>query len=139
MVKKFGLTNTKRVSTPIEMNAQFLMQQCPSTPNQVAHMNRISYSEAIGLVLWPTVVSQPDTAYAIGILSQFMQNLGMAHWEGVKHVISYLGSTKDFWLTFGSTKRNVADVKASVQTSLYKVHKFESVQRVPKVSSKCLY
>ena len=38
-----------------------------------------------------------------------MQNPGIAHWEGVKHVISYLGSTKDFWLTFGGTKRNVAE------------------------------
>ena len=26
---------------------------------------------------------------------------GLAHWDGVKRVISYLGSTKDSWLTFG--------------------------------------
>ena len=47
MVKKIGLTNAKKVSTPIEMNAQFSMQQCLSTPNQAAHMNGIPYSEAI--------------------------------------------------------------------------------------------
>ena len=109
MVEKFGLTNAKKVSTPMEMNAQFLMQQCPSTPNQVACMNGIPYSEAIGLVLWPMVVSWLDTAYAVGILLQFMQNLKIAHWEGVKHVISYLESTKDFWLTFGGSKRNIAE------------------------------
>ena len=38
-----------------------------------------------------------------------------------------------------TSKRVTHCVKASVQTSLYKVHKFESVQRVPKVLSKCLY
>jgi hypothetical protein len=33
--------------------------------------------------------------------SEFMQNPGLAHWEAVKRVISYLGSTRDLWLTFG--------------------------------------
>jgi hypothetical protein len=30
-----------------------------------------------------------------------MQNPGPAHWEAVKQVISYLGHSKDLWLTFG--------------------------------------
>ena len=50
---------------------------------------------------WPVVVSRPDAAYAVGVLSQFIQNPGQAHWEGLKRVISYLGTTKDLWLTFG--------------------------------------
>ena len=47
------------------------------------------------------VVSCPDTAYAVGILSQYIQNPGPAHWEALKWVMSYLVSTKDLWLTFG--------------------------------------
>ena len=47
-------------------------------------MQGVPYSEAIGSILWPAVVLHPDVAYAVGILSQFIQNLGMAHWEGVK-------------------------------------------------------
>ena len=58
-------------------------------------------AEAVGSVLWPVVVSQPDTAYAVGVLSQFIQNPGQAHWEALKHVIMYLRCTKDLWLTFG--------------------------------------
>ena len=64
-------------------------------------MKGVPYCEAIGLILWPTVVLRLDTAYAVGILLQFMQNPGQAHWEAVKGVISYLGSTKELWLTFG--------------------------------------
>ena len=67
------------------------------------------YSEAIGSVLWPVVVSRPDAAYAVGILSQFIQNLGPAHWEGVKRVINYLGSTKDLWLTFGGGREGAVE------------------------------
>ena len=47
------------------------------------------------------MISRPDAAFAVGILSQFIQNPGPAHWEGVKRIITYLGNTKNLWLTFG--------------------------------------
>ena len=72
-------------------------------------MKGVPYSKAIGSVLWPVVVLRPDAAYAVGILSQFIQNPGQAHWEGVKRVISYLGSTKTLWLTFGGTKETLIE------------------------------
>ena len=62
MVDKFALTDAKKVTTPMDQNAQFLIQQCPSTLNQTARMKEIPYVEAIGSILWPTVVSRPDTA-----------------------------------------------------------------------------
>ena len=67
---------------------------------QVARMHRIPYMEAIGSALWPVVVSQPDAAFAVSTLLQFIQNPRPAHWEALKHVIVFLGSTKDLWLTF---------------------------------------
>ena len=57
--------------------------------------------EAIGSVLWPVVISRPDAAFAVSVLSQFVQNPGPAHWEALKHVIVSLRSTKDLWLMFG--------------------------------------
>jgi Reverse transcriptase (RNA-dependent DNA polymerase) len=109
VVEKFGLTNAKSVAIPMDANAKFTIQQCPMTLNQVACMNGIPYSKAIGSILWATVVSRPDTAYAVGILSQFIQNPGPAHWDGVKRVVSYLGSTKGLWLTFGGIKETLLE------------------------------
>ena len=40
----------------------------------------------------------------VGVLSQFIQNPGPTHWEGVKRVITYLGSMRDLWLTFGGNE-----------------------------------
>ena len=85
----------------MEPNVTFLNQQSPGTPNQVAKMRGVPYSEAIGSVLWPAVVSRPNIAFAVGILSQFIQNPGQAHWEALKRVITYLNTTKELWLTFG--------------------------------------
>ena len=42
----------------------------------------------------------------MGILFQFMQNPGQAHWKALKQVIRYLGCTKDLWLTFGGTEKD---------------------------------
>jgi hypothetical protein len=109
MVEKFRLTDMKRIYTPMDPSARYSTQQSPSSVNQVGRMKGIPYSEAIGSVLWPTVVSRPDTAFAVGVLSQFMQNPGQAHWEGVKRVIGYLNTTKDLWLTFGGNKRTLLE------------------------------
>ena len=74
MVEKFRLTNMKKVLTPIDPHVQYSTKQCPSTLAQVEHMKWIPYSEAIGSIIWPAIVSCPDIAYAVGILLQFMQN-----------------------------------------------------------------
>ena len=83
-MEKFRLTEAKPVSMPMEPNAQFSTQQSPSTLNQTAQMQKLPYSKAIGSVLWLVVVSRPDAAFAVGILSQFIQNPGPAHWEALK-------------------------------------------------------
>ena len=83
--------------------------QSLATPTQVMCMCGIPYTEAIGSVLWPVVVSRPNAAFAISLLSQFIQNPGLAHWEALKRVIVYLGSTKDLWLTFGGHSKSLAE------------------------------
>ena len=44
-------------------------------------MHRILYVEAISSVLWLVIISQPDAAFAVSVLSQFIQNPGPTHWE----------------------------------------------------------
>ena len=72
MVEKFRLTGAKPVSTPMEPGTQFTVDQCPSLVTQTQKMQGVPYSKAIRSVLWPVVVSRPDAAYAVGILSQFL-------------------------------------------------------------------
>ena len=53
------------------------------------------YNEAIGSVLWLAVMSRPDIAFAVGILSQYIQNLGPAHWEALKQ---NFGGKQEKWV-----------------------------------------
>ena len=93
----------------MEPSTQYSKEQSLSTPNQVAKMNGVPYNEAIGSILWPAVMSRPDIAYAVGILLQFMQNPGPVHWEGVKQIINYLNTTKNYSLTFGGTSKKLIE------------------------------
>jgi hypothetical protein len=72
-------------------------------------MRGMSYAEAIGCVLWPVMITRPDCAFAIGILSQFIQNPGNIHWEALKRLMVYLGTTKDLWLTFGGRTQKLVE------------------------------
>ena len=101
LAEKFNLMNAKPVHIPMDPNVAYSIQQLPNTQNQLARMKGVPYSEVIGRVLWPVVVSRPDIVYAVGILLQFIQNPGQTHWEVLKRVITYLNTTKTLWLTFG--------------------------------------
>jgi hypothetical protein len=93
----------------MEPRAQFSKEQGPFTPTQAMQMQGVPYAEAVGSVLWPMIVLRLDVAFAIGILSQSIQNPGKVHWEGLKHVIVYLESIKDFWLTFGGCGKSLPE------------------------------
>jgi len=110
LAERFRLTNAKPVTTPMEPGVQFSKEQGPSTPTQIARMKGVPYSEAIGSILWPVMVSRPDAAFAVSTLSQYIQNPGPAHWEGVKRVISYLLTTKNHWLTWGGRGNIIVEV-----------------------------
>jgi hypothetical protein len=69
MTEKFRLTNAKPVSTPMEPGAQFTKEQGPSTPTQMMRMRNVPYAEAIGSVLWPVMISRPDAAFSVSVLS----------------------------------------------------------------------
>ena len=56
-------------------------------------MALIPYRSAIGSLMYLAVCTRPDIAAAVSSLSRFNGNPGMAHWEGVQHVLRYLQGT----------------------------------------------
>jgi hypothetical protein len=101
MAKKFNLQDSKPTYLPAQPGEVLSNIQSPSTPAQQLKMRRKPYAKAIRHILWPVVVSRPDVAFQTGILSQFVQNPGQAHWNALKRVMSYLNTMKDLWLTLG--------------------------------------
>ena len=74
MLEKFSLTSAKPISMPMDSGTKFLNEQCPSTLMQLAKMHGVPYTEAIGSMLWPVMISRLDCAFAVLTLVQFVQN-----------------------------------------------------------------
>jgi Reverse transcriptase (RNA-dependent DNA polymerase) len=102
IIKRFGLEDAKLLASPMEPSAHLTNTQCPATSREIGDMRDVPYREAVGSLMYATIATRPDIAFAIGILSRFSTNPGRAHWEAVKRVFRYLKGTRELWLTFGN-------------------------------------
>ena len=57
--------------------------------------------------MWTAVATQPDIAFAVSLLSQFLENPGKIHWNAVKIVFQYSKGTKDSKLTLGNNHKGL--------------------------------
>src|ERR1700709_1060237 len=54
--------------------------------------------------MYAATSTQPDIAFPVAILSQFLRNPTRMHWEAAKRIICYLKGTKDLKLTLSTSK-----------------------------------
>ena len=81
----------------------------PKCIEEVEYMKNIPYNSAIGALMFLVVTCRPDLGYIVHVLSRFMQDPGIQHWEGVKNVFKYLKGTVDLGITYGSSNCNAAN------------------------------
>ncbi|SGZ26794.1 BQ5605_C025g09958 [Microbotryum silenes-dioicae] len=62
-------------------------------PGQGTERIRSWYLQAIGSLLYISLGTRPDIAFAVSYLSRFANNPGRRHWIAVKHVFCYLRAT----------------------------------------------
>lgn len=65
-------------------------------------MSEVPYQSVVGGLMYATVCTRPDIAYAVGVVSRFITNPGKAHWEEVKWILRYLKGTSTSCLCFGN-------------------------------------
>ncbi|XP_033224455.1 exocyst complex component 6B isoform X3 [Belonocnema kinseyi] len=95
ILDKFNHTNCSPVSTPNSTGNEIF--HCETTKND---FKDFPYREAIGSIMFLMVVSRLDLAYAIGLLSRFMQNPHHVHWTAIKRVLKYIKGTLSYGITY---------------------------------------
>jgi transposase InsO family protein len=105
MLDKFGLINCNPSTTPLPPKQCYV-----SAPNYgpIPH----PYRPIIGSVLYASLGTRPDAAYAINILAQFNESPSEEHWVAAKRVLRYLKGTRDHGIIF----RRHFDVKRGCVT-----------------------
>lgn len=100
VLERFGMDQSKPISTPVDTNQQVSAKMCPSTENDVQEMSKIPYMQAIGSLLFAAQITRPDICFAVNLLSRYGANPGKAHWTAVKRVMRYLKGTINKGLTY---------------------------------------
>jgi hypothetical protein len=80
----------------------YTKQDTPSDATEATYIKNIPYYEAIGSLMYMSIAMCPNITFAVSVLSQFLDNLGEAHWDMVKHIFHYLMGTKTLMLTYSS-------------------------------------
>lgn len=61
-------------------NVKLSIDQPPKYEDEINRMLHVPYVNAVGSVMYVTLCSMPDIAYAVSVLSRFMSNPDELHW-----------------------------------------------------------
>jgi len=63
-------------------------------------LHDIPYREAVGSLLFVSLVSRPDITYAVGLVSRYLEKHNNSHWQAVKRIFRYLKGTKNLGIMY---------------------------------------
>lgn len=89
-------------SLPIAKGVIFSKSQCPQNEDEIKEMSKIPYRSLVGSLSFLAARTRPDISYAVNIFSQFQQNPGIIHWNGLLKLLGYVTCTKDLKLNLSN-------------------------------------
>ena len=95
MLKKFGQTEAKPVSTPADLNVKLQKEDGVSRP-----VDKITYQSIVGSLLYAAITTRPDIAQAVGVVSKFCANPTQSHLTAAKRILRYLKGTVYLGLSY---------------------------------------
>ncbi|KAE8732732.1 hypothetical protein F3Y22_tig00001750pilonHSYRG00022 [Hibiscus syriacus] len=106
MLERFAMSSAKPVSTPLANHFKLSSEQCPKTDKEAENMAKVSYSNAVGCLMYAMVCTRPDLAHAVSQVCKYMSKPGKQHWDAVKWIFRYLKGTVGHGIVFGSQRDN---------------------------------
>ena len=99
ILKKFGMNNSKLVSTPIDPNTKLT-----KTTDHEQSIDQQLYQSAIGSLLYLSGGTRPDITFSVSNLAKFSAKPSKHHWIAIKRVMRYLKGTIDFGILYTKQK-----------------------------------
>ena len=103
----FNMDSEKALSTPLPSYVKLSKQDCPRSDKEKAEMDKLPYASVVGSLMYAMIATRPDIDFAVGVVSRYMSNLGMKHWEAVKGIMRYLKATNTLCICYGSQDLSV--------------------------------
>jgi hypothetical protein len=67
-------------------------------------MSKVSYSSAIGSLMYAMVCSRPNFSHAMSVVSRYMTNPSREHWKIVQLIFIYMCGSSNACLYFGKSR-----------------------------------
>ena len=94
------MQDARPMGTPLAAHFKLSASLSPQNKSEEQFMARISYSSAVGSVMYAMVCTRPDIAQAVSVVSRYMSNPVKAHWQAIKWLFRYLKGTINIGLVF---------------------------------------
>nr|KYP44454.1 hypothetical protein KK1_034031 [Cajanus cajan] len=85
ILKETGLENCRPIDSPMDPNQKLMMYQGE------IFLDPKRYRRLVGKLIYLTI-TRPDISFAIGVVSQIMQNPHIDHWNAVIRILRYIKS-----------------------------------------------
>ena len=92
--------NCKPIDTPVAKNESLSLDMCPKTQDEKEKMARVPYANAARSLMYAMMCTWPIICYAVGLVSTFQSNPGLAHWKAVKRILRYLKGTASYVICY---------------------------------------
>lgn len=104
VLKRFGMSDSKGVSTPGEIIS--VKQTVEKLGEKFQNDDSLPYMEAVGSLIYIAHATRPDIAFAVNRASQYNSCHTLQHWQDVKRIFRYLQETKNHKLIYSRSSNN---------------------------------
>ena len=107
VLEKFSMSECNAVATPIPAGTKLEALPLDDSGNAIGVVDHSGYRTLIGSLLYASTHTRPDFAWAMSLLSRFLQAPGDAHWAAAKHLLRYIKGTIHVGLKFRKTNQEL--------------------------------
>ena len=65
-------------------------------------MRQVPYASIVGSLMYVMLCTRLDICYSVGMIGRYQSNLGLKHWQAIKHILKYLRRTRDYMFVYRS-------------------------------------
>ncbi|UYV76700.1 hypothetical protein LAZ67_14001823 [Cordylochernes scorpioides] len=98
LLAKYRMKEAKPISTPMDSNSK--LTKISSIEGENEPVKKVEYQSLIGSLIYLSVSTRPDIAYAVSALGQFSNDPRRQHWNAAKRVLRYLKGTSCLRITY---------------------------------------
>ena len=98
LLQQFGMSDSRPNKLPLATKDSL------GQTGQQRLLDTTPYAELVGSILYLSITTRPDLAYASGLLARYMSNLEEQHWTAAKGVLRYLSGTVKHGLCYGGSE-----------------------------------